>query len=154
LQEIKYTRICRIECHLEGWQEYVASGVRRSLQVTELSLLEPNTFYPCWSSSRYVLFSFSSIHHNNLLMKLLSDGFRRRTFGLLASAFSNISEGDCAAALGLSIPETITFLTGQGWKHEGGFFLPKKPEKRDQRATSQQQLQQLTEYILFLEQAM
>eukprot|EP01099_Mayorella_cantabrigiensis_P006953 TRINITY_DN5975_c0_g1_i1.p1 TRINITY_DN5975_c0_g1~~TRINITY_DN5975_c0_g1_i1.p1 ORF type:complete len:217 (-),score=58.05 TRINITY_DN5975_c0_g1_i1:21-635(-) len=88
------------------------------------------------------------------LVKALIDSVRARTFTLLSRAYSSISIADCSAFLGLSPEETVAFTLSQGWNQEQQtlFLVPKRQPEDVTQKTGIAQLQQLTEYMVALEQ--
>ena len=88
------------------------------------------------------------------LIQALIDSVRVRTFTLLSRAYSSISISECSLFLGLSAEETVAFALSQGWSTEPHslFLIPKQQSERVEQKTNINQLQQLTEYMVSLEQ--
>jgi len=91
---------------------------------------------------------------NVTLIQALSESFRSRTFDLLSNAYSSISLADVALHLGISDQDAINLSARHGWKFDAASRMlapiPNKPAKVQE--TGLDQLQQLTEYVIWLEQ--
>eukprot|EP01087_Luapelamoeba_hula_P005464 TRINITY_DN15531_c0_g1_i1.p1 TRINITY_DN15531_c0_g1~~TRINITY_DN15531_c0_g1_i1.p1 ORF type:complete len:209 (+),score=31.89 TRINITY_DN15531_c0_g1_i1:36-662(+) len=89
------------------------------------------------------------------LIQALSESFRQRTFNLIASAYSSISVTDARALLGLGSEADVVALSGRaGWTHEAATntLVPAAASNSKVQKTGLDQLQQLTEYVVWLEQ--
>jgi len=89
-----------------------------------------------------------------ILVSALEEAFRERTLQLISRAYSMISLKDCANLVGLSDEEMLAFATSLGWDYDdtSNYLRPVKKKVEQEERTSLEQLQQLTEYIVFLEQ--
>ncbi|ELR20934.1 COP9 subunit 8, putative [Acanthamoeba castellanii str. Neff] len=89
-----------------------------------------------------------------LFVQAFVEKFRERTFKLISSAYSNISTGDLAVLLGLSEQDAITLAVQHGWTHDAasGSVAPRPIVPETRQGASLDQLQQLTDYVCFLEE--
>ncbi|KAL6078112.1 COP9 signalosome complex subunit 8 [Balamuthia mandrillaris] len=88
------------------------------------------------------------------LITALAESYRRRMFDLVAKAYSTITVSDCATLLGLAENDTTKLAAENGWEVDSssGMLCPKIPLQPKQQSTGLPQLQQLTDYVVFLEQ--
>eukprot|EP01098_Paradermamoeba_levis_P009021 TRINITY_DN3732_c0_g1_i1.p1 TRINITY_DN3732_c0_g1~~TRINITY_DN3732_c0_g1_i1.p1 ORF type:complete len:203 (+),score=66.19 TRINITY_DN3732_c0_g1_i1:97-705(+) len=87
------------------------------------------------------------------LIAKLSETFRARTLTLLSKAYSSLSVSDSASYLGLNNEDTIKYVTQHGWLHDAAThtLTPKLSSSSSPQTIDPNQLQQLTEYVVFLE---
>jgi len=86
------------------------------------------------------------------LVAILEESFRRRTFELVSKAFSVISTKSLALYLGLSVADALRFAESKGWQPAGdGFFKPTPVPPAKRQIATIQNMQSLTEYVVFLE---
>jgi hypothetical protein len=79
---------------------------------------------------------------------------RKRAFDLVARAYSWISVDDFSAFMGLSVGEASNVALAEGWKLDvqKQMIAPCLPEKPPEPTIpSEQQLDQLTDFVSFLE---
>jgi len=89
-----------------------------------------------------------------LFVQAFVEKFRERTFKLVSNAYSNISTGDLATLLGLSEQDAIKLAVQHGWTHDAatGSVAPRAIVAETRQGASLAQLQQLTDYVCFLEE--
>jgi len=89
-----------------------------------------------------------------LFVQAFVEKFRERTLQLISNAYSNISTSDLATLLGLAEADAITLAVTHGWTHDAPSTSvaprPIVPEVR--QGASLDHLQQLTDYVCFLEE--
>jgi COP9 signalosome complex subunit 8 len=80
--------------------------------------------------------------------------FRERTFKLVSNAYSNISTPDLAVLMGLDEQDAIKLAVQHGWTHDAASHsvAPRPIVVEASQGSSINQLQQLTDYVCFLEE--
>jgi len=88
------------------------------------------------------------------LVRVLTEKFRQQTVELVGNAYSNIDVEDFATLTGTDPQSAIAVASQKGWEHEpdSNSLLPKHDVGAKVQKTGLDQLQQLTEYVVWLEQ--
>jgi len=89
-----------------------------------------------------------------LFVQAFAEKFRERTFKLISNSYSNISTQDLANLLGLGEQDAIILAIQHGWTHDATSksVAPKPIVSVARQGASLKQLQQLTDYVCFLEE--
>jgi hypothetical protein len=88
------------------------------------------------------------------LIQALAERFRERTFQLVSAAYSNITISDLSALLGVSEEDALGFARKANWEIDTTTrsVNPRPLPRPKIQGTGLEQLQQLTEYVVYLEQ--
>ncbi|KAF2069256.1 hypothetical protein CYY_009426 [Polysphondylium violaceum] len=84
------------------------------------------------------------------------ESFQNRTFNLISNAYTSISLSDCINYLGISQEQTIELAKSKGWTFDESSktFTPLAiPTTQSNLPQTDKQLQNLTNYVLFLEKS-
>jgi len=109
-----------------------------------MSKKEYHAIYSSFSSRKWS--EANAVH-----VKILSDTFRFKTWKLISTAYSSISAEKAASLVGETKEDTIKKAKGYNWTVEGDYILPKPIPTPKVQSVGIEQLNQLTEYVIWLE---
>jgi COP9 signalosome complex subunit 8 len=88
---------------------------------------------------------------NKTLAELLLGRVRQQTFELLSKNYTTISAESAATFLGMAPQDATKFCLQNGWTQDGAFLVPHWIEKSAAKTAGIDQLQSLTEFVVYLE---
>eukprot|EP01125_Pyxidicula_operculata_P012583 TRINITY_DN4137_c0_g1_i1.p1 TRINITY_DN4137_c0_g1~~TRINITY_DN4137_c0_g1_i1.p1 ORF type:complete len:198 (-),score=37.78 TRINITY_DN4137_c0_g1_i1:36-629(-) len=88
---------------------------------------------------------------NATLVEILEETYRNRVIANLSRAYSTISVSSLSVYLGLNEEATAAFIAQNGWELKDGLVKPKPVPHASTALKTTENMQALTDYVVFLE---